>query len=125
MAETCKEIKRDAELELRGKRALASQDDSIHILEGHPCPLTERSSSLALSSWSGEEFQWDQAEPPIRCKMPKWKTFSCSRTADHKHGYRVTLGSCNSQEGHSRLHTLENRTKTRESLSCIYSRLYT
>lgn len=57
MAETCKEISRDAELELRGKRALASQGDSIHILEGRACPLTERGSSLALSSWSGEKFQ--------------------------------------------------------------------
>lgn len=57
MAETCKEISRDSELELRGKRALASQGDSIHILEGRPCPLTERGSSLALSSWSGEKFQ--------------------------------------------------------------------
>lgn len=59
MAETCKEISREAELELREKTALAGQGDILHILGGSAYPPTMRSLSLALSSWSGGKFQWD------------------------------------------------------------------
>lgn len=57
---------------------------------GRPCPPTERSASLALSSWSEKKFHWYQIELPISCKKIilsiQVGALHGDRTADSKHG---------------------------------------
>lgn len=65
VAETCKEIRREAELELREKTALAGQGDILHILGG-PHALQQWGAYLWLwaagvgESFSGtRSFKWN------------------------------------------------------------------